>query len=310
MVLISLWNKKYFIFSIILLTFFGCSKKDTDEKNKCCGRVIFTITTSDGRTTRITDCEGEEPVEFCFGIENVRFYPIDKSCKLDPKDINVQYIVDYGDGTTDVVNEKDEFCHSYKKGSYIVKVVSYPEIETCQYPTPWTGSSQIGVIECLYPYLENLVNSCCPGSTYCEINVGNACDISISARDKLSQPLTYCWDMDEDDTFETCGKQTVTVLCNKVEKKMVSSMVENACGCSIKAADFYFDCMASVSSIMSGNISFSLYSSDIYPQKINDDLFLYVSNYANVLSAPYFMIYRAPATEPWNLSLFDVHQVR
>jgi hypothetical protein len=296
----------FFLLSGIFLTE-GCVKKNKSEESKCCGKVIFTVSPSDGRTTKITDCEGEEPVEFCFRIENPRFYPIDKSCKLKLEDINVKYIVDYGDGSTAVVNEKDEFCHTFKKGSYIVKAVSYPEIETCEYPLPYTGATQIGVIECLYPYLENLVNSCCPNSTYCEINVGAGCDLSIYAEDKLSQPLTYCWDTDGDNNFETCGTQTIRVLCDRVDKKIISSMVENACGCSIKAADFYFDCMAYVSSIISGGISFSLYSWDVYPQKITDYLFLYVSNYANVLSAPYLMIYHAPATEPWNLSLFDIH---
>lgn len=295
----------FFFLFLVILIIVACFKKNPDKENGCCGKVIFTISPTDGRTTKITDCEGENPVKFCFRIENIRFNPIDKSCKALPE--KVQYLVNYEDGITEVVDGKSEFCHSYKKGSYIIKVTSYPEIEGCEYPIPYTGASQIGVIECLYPYVENLVNSCCPNSTYCEINVGYACDLSIFAMDKLSQPLTYCWDMDGDNNFETCGTEGIRVLCDRVEKKLVSSSVENACGCSIRAADFYFDCMAYVSSLISGNISFSLYSSDIYPQKITDDLFLYVSNYANVLSAPYLMVYYAPVSEPWNLNLVDVH---
>jgi len=92
------------------------------------------LSVSNGKKTKIKDCNTDKELQFCFFIENPGFIPFDKSCDI--KSVEATYIPDYGDGTTGVVEPEKEFCHSFGKGQFKISVTSIPGIKGGESPAP------------------------------------------------------------------------------------------------------------------------------------------------------------------------------
>lgn len=279
----------------------SCGGKN-GEIQSCCGKVIFSIATDDGRTTKITSCDIGQSAEFCFQINNPRVVYLDE-CAIPPE--RTVYVADYGDGITEVIEPSSFFCHTFPEGGHMIRVTSYAYSDGC-YPVSYTKSYQIGVVPCSTPEIESVVNSCCITSP-CEVVVGTCCNIGINAKDPLNQPLTYCWDRDGDGEYEYCDSFHITTVCFRdIGRKIIGTMVENACGCERESEKLTVDVLASVTNITQGNISVSLNAGDIYPQVMSDTLYLYISSTVTTPKHPVLLVYSAPVTSPFNLSLGQV----
>jgi hypothetical protein len=302
----------------ILISFFillsGCGCGENAGENTCCGKVIFTVSVSNGKETRIKDCETDKELEFCFLIENSRFIPFDKSCRI--KSVEATYIADYGDGSTDVVEPFKEFCHHFGEGQFKISVTSIPKIKGCESPAPFTSPLYVGVVECPYPVVRSLTNSCCL-EPWCELSVGQGCDLHIEATDIYNQPLTYCWEekRNGEKIFEECGPyHTKNFMFSRTGKYEIGGEIYNSCGCSVSSPENTFEVYPYVEPLSSA-ITVELGVSDVYPRRITDDLFIYLSTSAGrwiptigkIPKSPSILIYHAPATEPWKMELIDVY---
>ncbi len=306
-------KKGVFLF-LFLILFSGCGCGESNEEKTCCGKVVFTLSVSDGKETRMKDCGSDEKLKFCFLIENIRFIPFDKLCKT--KNVETTYIASYGDGTTEVVSPNREFCYYFPEGNFQISVASFPEIKGCDAPAPFTSVVQIGVVECPYPVVKYLTNTCCVES-WCELNVGGGCDFHIEATDIYTQPLTYYWveERNGEKIFEEYSSyHTRNFMFLETGKYRIGGSVYNACGCSRNTPDNIMEVFPYVESMTSA-ITVELGVSDVYPQRITDDLFIYLSTSASrwvpaigkVPKSPSIMIYQAPVTEPWKMELIHVY---
>ena len=302
----------------ILILFFiflsGCGCGEKGDGNVCCGKVVFTVSVSDGKETRIKDCNTDRELKFCFLIENIRFIPFDKSCGI--KSVEATYIADYGEGSTDVVEPHKEFCHYFGEGQFKISVTSLPKIKGCEAPAPFTSPLYVGVVECPYPVVRQMTNSCCLES-WCELNLGQGCDLHIEATDIYNQPLTYCWEEERngEKIFEECGPyHTKNFIFSQTGKYEIGGEIHNSCGCSVRSPENTFEVYPYVEPLSSA-IIVELGVSDVYPRRMTDDLFIYLSTSAGrwipttgkIPKSPSILIYYAPATEPWKMELIDVY---
>lgn len=294
-----------------IMMFLQCVGKNKGGES-CCGKIRFYPEVRDGRPNKIMECGSEEKISFCFEIKNPTFLPFDKSCKS--REVNATYFVDYGDGTTEAVSGKEPFCHLYGKGSYVVSITSIPQIEGCDESSYFTGKLQVSVTECPLPIVKDISNSCSE-EKWVEMYIEQACILHIEASDIWNQPLTYCWDMDGDGVFETCSSvPEITFEGKKIGTYNVTGMVFNSCGCSRSGPSTTFVVLPVVETLSSA-IAMELGVSDVFPQGISDELFLYISTSASpwlptigaVPKTPSILLYHAPLTAPWEATLFEVY---
>jgi hypothetical protein len=302
------------LFLFMGLFFSGCGCERNAQEGLCCGKVVFTVSVSNGKETRVMDCKSNNEIQFCFFIENPRFIPFDKSCNM--KNFEAIYMADYGDGSTDVVEPDKEFCHSFGEGEFKISVTSIPKAKNCESPVPYTSYVYIGVVECPYPLVKYIGNSCCLES-WCELNPGQGCDLHIEAGDIYNQPLTYCWKEERNGVkiFEECGPySTKNFIFSQTGLYKIGGEIYNSCGCSVSSPENTFEVYPYVEPLSSA-ITVELGISDVYPRRITDDLFIYLSTSAGrwiptigkIPKSPSILIYHAPATEPWKMELIDVY---
>lgn len=115
--------------------------------------------------------------------------------------------------------------------------------------------------------------------------------------------------------FEGCEpNHTRTFTFSQTGRYEIGGEVYNACGCSASSPKNIFEVYPYVEPLSSA-ITVELGVSDVYPQKITDDLFIYLSTSAGrwiptigkIPKSPSILIYHTPATKPWNMELIDVY---